>query len=291
MNHIEIVLQPGLYLVSTPIGNARDITLRALDTLASADLIAAEDTRTARKLMEIHGIPVKGRSFVAYHDHSGPAVRDKITGAIAAGQSVAYVSEAGTPLLADPGFQLSRAVRAEGLSVWAVPGPSALLAALAVAGLPTDRFHFAGFLPSAKTARRAGLSELRDVGGTLILYESPKRVRDTVSDICEVMEPERQVVLCRELTKKFEEVLSGTAATLRERLTEQPVKGEIVLLIGPPTVQAANDGDVEAALRNAMLTMRVKDAATAVAGALGRPRREVYQIALAMKDTAQDDDA
>lgn len=291
MNHIEIVLQPGLYLVSTPIGNARDITLRALDTLASADLIAAEDTRTARKLMEIHGIPVKGRSFIAYHDHSGPGVRDKITGAIAAGQSVAYVSEAGTPLLADPGFQLSRAVRAEGLSVWAVPGPSALLAALAVAGLPTDRFHFAGFLPSAKTARRTGLSELRDVGGTLILYESPKRVRDTVSDICDVMEPERQVVLCRELTKKFEEVLSGTAATLHERLTEQPVKGEIVLLIGPPTAQATDDEDVEAALRNAMLTMRIKDAATAVAGALGRPRREVYQMALAMKDAAQDDEA
>ena len=142
---------------------------------------------------------------------------------MAAGQSVAYVSEAGTPLLADPGFQLSRAVRAEGLSVWAVPGPSALLAALAVAGLPTDRFHFAGFLPSAKTARRAGLRELRDGGGTLLLYDSTHRDRDTVSDICEVMEPERRVVLCRELTTKFEEVLSGTAATLHARLAEQPV--------------------------------------------------------------------
>lgn len=287
MNHREVPLDPGLYLVSTPIGNARDITLRALDVLASADLVAAEDTRTARKLMEIHGLEVKGRAMLAYHDHSGQGARDKVIAAIAAGQSVAYVCEAGTPLLADPGFQLGRAVRAAGQPVWAVPGASALLAALAVADLPTDRFHFAGFLPNAQRARRAALSELRDLAGTVVLYESPKRLAALVADIAATLGAKREVVVCRELTKRFEERLAGPAEDLARRLAGHPVKGECVVLIAPGADEVADDTAVRAALVNAMETMRVKDAATAVAGALGRPRREVYQMALALKDETE----
>ncbi|MDR9427581.1 MAG: 16S rRNA (cytidine(1402)-2'-O)-methyltransferase [Salibaculum sp.] len=284
MNHREIALDAGLYLVSTPIGNARDITLRALDVLACAGLIAAEDTRTARKLMEIHGLETRGRTMLAYHDHSGVGARDKVVAAIAAGQAVAYVSEAGTPLLADPGFQLARAVRAAGHPVLAVPGASALLAAVAVAGLPTDRFHFAGFLPNAQAARRAALSDLRDQRGTVVLYESPRRLAALVSDIAETLGAAREVVVCRELTKRFEERLAGPAEELARRLGDHPVKGECVVLIAPGTEEAVGDEAVRAALVNAMETMRVKDAANAVAGAMGRPRREVYQIALALKD-------
>jgi len=286
MNHPEIPLDAGLYLVSTPIGNARDITLRALDVLASARLIAAEDTRTARKLMEIHGLETRGRHMMAYHDHSGPGARDRVIGAIADGQAVAYVSEAGTPLLADPGFQLARAVRVAGQSVWAVPGASALLAALAVAGLPTDRFHFAGFLPNAQVARRTALLDLRDQHGTVVLYESPKRLAALVADIAATLGAGREVVVCRELTKKFEERLAGPAEDLARRLAEHPVRGECVVLIAPGTEEVVGDDAVRAALVNAMETMRVKDAATAVAGAMGRPRREVYQMALALKDDA-----
>jgi 16S rRNA (cytidine1402-2'-O)-methyltransferase len=285
MNHPEMPLDAGLYLVATPIGNARDITLRALDVLAGAPLIAAEDTRTARKLMEIHGLETRGRAMLAYHDHSGRAARDRVIGAIAEGQAVAYVSEAGTPLLADPGFQLARAVRAAGHPVVAVPGASALLAALAVSGLPTDRFHFAGFLPNAQAARRAALSDLRDQHGTVVLYESPRRLAALVADIAETLGAGREVVVCRELTKRFEERLSGTAEDLARRLVDHPVKGECVVLIAPGTEAMAGDEAVRAALVNAMETMRVKDAATAVAGAMGRPRREVYQMALALKDT------
>lgn len=284
MNHREIALDAGLYLVSTPIGNARDITLRALDVLACAGLIAAEDTRTARKLMEIHGLETRGRAMLAYHDHSGVGARDKVVAAIAAGQAVAYVSEAGTPLLADPGFQLARAVRAAGHPVLAVPGASALLAAVAVAGLPTDRFHFAGFLPNAQAARRAALSDLRDQHGTVVLYESPRRLAALVSDIAETLGAAREVVVCRELTKRFEERLAGPAEELARRLGDHPVKGECVVLIALGTEEAVGDEAVRAALVNAMETMRVKDAANAVAGAMGRPRREVYQIALALKD-------
>lgn len=281
-------LAPGLYLVSTPIGNARDITLRALDVLAGADVIAAEDTRTARKLMEIHGVPVQGRRFLAYHDHSGAGARDKVVAAVAAGQSVAYVSEAGTPLLADPGYRLVADIRAAGGMVTAVPGASALLAALVVAGLPTDRVHFAGFLPSADAARRTALSELAGLDATLVLYESPRRVHDLLTGLCDTHGETRSVAICRELTKKFEEVLTGTAAELRDRLAGVTLKGEVVVLVDRGAAPGADDAAVRAALAEALQTMRVKDAASAVAGALGRQRREVYQIALGMKEQGDD---
>jgi 16S rRNA (cytidine1402-2'-O)-methyltransferase len=282
----HVPLTAGLYLCAVPIGNARDVTLRTLDILASADVIAAEDTRTARKLMEIHGISIGNRPMVAYHDHSGENVRDRIMAAVEAGKSVAYVSEAGTPLVADPGYKLAATFRAKGLAMTTAPGASAVLAALTVSGLPSDAFHFAGFLPNATTARRKALERLREIPATVILYESPKRIHGLLKDVCDVLGDGRTVVMCRELTKKFEEVLSGTAPELLNALEGRTLKGEIVVLIARGDGEVLNEDDVKDALISAMQTMRVKDAATAVAGATGMARRDVYQLALSLKDDA-----
>lgn len=276
-------LSAGLYFVATPIGAARDITLRGLDILANADLIAAEDTRTARKLMEIHGVPLGQRQVVAYHDHSGENIAKRLVDQISEGKSIAYVSEAGTPLVADPGFELGRAVIAAGLDVRSAPGASALLAALAVAGLPTDRFLFVGFLPSGKTQRDTEIASLRDLPFTMVFYESPKRIHEMLDSLCEILGPEREIAVCRELTKKFEDVRRGTIAEVRDSFCDQTARGEFVVVVGRGGAVTVEDNDVEAALREAMKTMRVKDAATAVAGALGLQRRQVYQIALAME--------
>ena len=230
MNDARMPLSAGLYLAATPIGAARDITLRALDLLRDADIIAAEDTRTARKLMDIHGVPLNGRRLVACHDHSGEGVVDGLAEAIAGGASVVYVSEAGTPLISDPGFTLARAAIARGLPVVAAPGASAVLAALAVAGLPADRFLFAGFLPSTQAARRTAIAELGAVQATLVLYESPKRVHDLLTDLADTL-GERRAVLCRELTKRFEEVRRGTLAELAAGTAGEEVRGEIVVLV------------------------------------------------------------
>ena len=283
MNWRKIPLDPGLYLVATPIGNARDITLRALDVLASAEVIAAEDTRTARKLMEIHGIPAGDRPFVAYHDHSGPQARARLLGAVRDGRSVACLSEAGTPLVADPGFQLVRAAIEEGLPVTALPGASALLAALTIAGLPTDRFLFAGFLPTTEAARAEALRGLRDAQATVVLYESPKRIQKLLGTLCETHGEGCPVVICRELTKRFEEAIRGTAGQLRTALEGTAIKGECVVLIGEPAATEVTADDLDKALEAAMQTMRIKDAANAVAGALGLPRRDVYQRALSLR--------
>ena len=197
-------LGPGLHLVSTPIGAARDITLRALDILAAADVLAAEDTRTLRHLMEIHGIALNGRPLVPCHDHNEASATPRLLRAIAEGKSVAYASEAGTPLVSDPGFQLARAAIAEGLPVLAAPGPSAVLCALTVAGLPSDRFLFAGFPPAQRSARQRFFQELKDTQATLIFYESPKRVYQMLDDLAQVMGGLRYAAVCRELTKRFE---------------------------------------------------------------------------------------
>ncbi len=282
MNHITKPLSAGLYLVATPIGSARDITLRALDILASADLIAAEDTRTARKLMEIHGVPLNGRKVVAFHDHSGEGAVAGLVAAIKAGKSVAYVSEAGTPLVADPGYELGRAVIAEDLPVTSAPGASAVLAALTVSGLPTDRFAFVGFLPATKQQRETEIAALRDAPFTLVFYESPKRVQEMLTNLRDVLGEERQAVVCRELTKKFEEISRGTLAEVAAAFADRKVKGELVVLVGRAGAIDVAELDVETALREAMKTMRVKDAATVVAGALGLPRRQVYQTALGL---------
>lgn len=284
MNFERQPLSAGLYLVATPIGAARDITLRGLDVLASADVIAAEDTRTARKLMDIHGIPLGDRKLVAFHDHSGMNTVDKLVARMAAGASVAVVSEAGTPLVADPGFELVRAAGEAGLEVHAVPGPSAALAALSVAGLPSDRFAFVGFLPSAQAARLTELADLKDLPFTLIFFESPKRVGEVLGNMCDVFGKERVAVVCRELTKKFETADRGSLADLADRYRDVAVRGEIVIVVGRPTAKTVAEDDVRAALQEALTHMRLKDAATAVAGALGLPRREVYQQALRLKE-------
>ncbi|WP_106745187.1 16S rRNA (cytidine(1402)-2'-O)-methyltransferase [Yoonia maritima] len=284
MNFVNKPLSAGLYFVATPIGSARDMTLRGLDILASADLIAAEDTRTARKLMEIHGVPLNGRKVVAFHDHSGDGATARLVQDIQEGKSVAYVSEAGTPLVADPGYELGKAAIAEGLMVTSAPGASAVLAALTVSGLPTDRFAFVGFLPAAKQQRETEIAGLRDVPFTLVFYESPKRVGEMLGNLRDVLGGDRQAVVCRELTKKFEETSRGTLAELADAFDGRSVKGELVVLVGRAGATDVAEMDVEDALRDAMQTMRVKDAATIVAGALGLPRRQVYQVALGMKD-------
>ena len=284
MNFDTKPISAGLYFVATPIGSARDITLRALDLLAGVDVIAAEDTRTARKLMEIHGVSLRGRPILAYHDHSGDAVRARIVGEIAAGRSVAYVSEAGTPLVADPGYALGQAVIAAGVPLTAAPGASAVLAALTVSGLPTDRFLFVGFLAPAKTQRETEIAALRDMPFTLIFYESPKRVSDMLVSLAEVLGAERRGVVCRELTKRFEEVRRGTLAELATAYDGATVRGEIVVLVGRAGATDVIEADVRTALREAMKTMRIKDAANVVAGAMGLSKRNVYQTALTLEE-------
>ena len=284
MNFERKVLTAGLYLVATPIGSARDITLRALDVLASADMLAAEDTRTLRKLMDIHGIPLAGREISAIHDHSGSGAEARLVSAMAAGRSVAYASEAGTPVLADPGFTLARAAIAAGVAVTTAPGASALLAAICSAGLPAERFAFIGFLPSAQEARRTEIASLRDLPFTMVFYESPKRVGEMLRDLRDVLGGDRQAAVARELTKRFEEVRRGTLTELAAGFDGQEPKGEIVVLVGRGTGAVIGEDEVRAALKAAMREMRMKDAATAVAGALGLPRRQVYQIALGLED-------
>jgi len=273
-------LTPGLYLVATPIGAARDITLRALDVLAAADVLAAEDTRTLRHLMEIHGVAVGKRPLIAYHDHNGPAMRPKLLRHLAEARSVAYASEAGTPLVADPGYALVREAIAQGHPVSPVPGASAVLAALAVSGLPTDRFLFAGFAPSNKSARRKFLEEFAQLPATLVLYESPKRVRGLLTELGACFGEDRNAALCRELTKKFEETLRGSLRDLAAWAERNEPRGEFVVLVDRAAAGSISADDLDGALRQALAGMSVKDAAEVVSVALGLPRRDVYQAAL-----------
>lgn len=278
-----VLLAPGLYFLATPIGTARDITLRALDILASADVLAAEDTRTLRRLMDIHGIALNGRPLVAYHDHNGQAARPKLLAALEAGKSVAYASEAGTPLIADPGYQLGRAVVEAGYMVTAAPGPSAVLTALTVSGLATDAFFFAGFSPVSKGQRQSFLRGLAEVPGTLVFYESPKRVHKMLDDLVEVYGAEREGVVARELTKKFEEVRRGTLAELVEDLRGDMLKGEVVVLVARGEQSGFDENDTEILLRDAMKNGSLKDAVAQVMATTGQPRRQIYQAALRLE--------
>lgn len=273
-------LAAGLYLIATPIGAARDITLRALDILASADVLAAEDTRTLRHLMEIHGIALQGRPMIPYHDHNNDSAAPRILRAIAEGKSVAYASEAGTPLISDPGFQLGRAVVEGGHLLISAPGASAVLCALTLSGLPTDRFMFAGFAPAQKAARQTFLRALHPVQATVVLYESPKRVHKLLVDMCEILGNDRAGVVCRELTKRFEDVSRGTLAQLAAQFDGRDVKGEIVVLVDRAAAVPASAETVEAALDKALAQMSVKDAVATVASAFGAARRDIYQMAL-----------
>ena len=275
-----VQLAPGLYLVATPIGNARDITLRALDVLAGADILAAEDTRNTRRLLEIRGVRRAGR-IQPYHDHNGPVQRPRLMAALAEGRSVALVSDAGTPLVADPGYRLVEEAIAAGHPVTAVPGASALLAALAVAGLPTDRFLFAGFPPPRSAARRRSFGELADVPATLVFYKSPRRLEACLADMAAVFGAGRSAAVCRELTKRFEETRRGSLDALAaEYAGASAPKGEIVILVGPPVAAEASVDTLDAALAAALDGQSVRDAAAEVALSLGLPRRQVYARAL-----------
>src|SRR6056297_1768849 len=245
MNPDKQKLAAGLYLIATPIGAARDITLRALDLLAAADVLVAEDTRSLRRLMEIHGVSVGDRPVWPYHDHNGARMRPRILAALAEGKSVVYASEAGTPMVADPGFDLGRAAVADGHALISAPGPSAVIAALTVAGLPTDHFFFAGFLPNASGKRKTALETLAEVPGTLVFYESPKRVAAMLRDAATVLGGERQAAVCRELTKKFEEVLRGTLDDLATLCSERALKGEIVVLVDRGRLLKIRECDLE----------------------------------------------
>ncbi|NIY80536.1 16S rRNA (cytidine(1402)-2'-O)-methyltransferase [Celeribacter sp. HF31] len=275
-------LSAGLHFLATPIGNARDITLRALDILASADVLAAEDTRSLRKLMEIHGVPLEGRHIYPYHDHNGAQMRPRLIALMEEGKSVAYASEAGTPLVADPGFVLCREALERHIPVTSAPGPSAMIAALTISGLPSDRFLFAGFPPSSLGARLKFFTSFAAVPATLGFYESPKRVHRTLGELCDTLGETRPAALCRELTKRFEEVRKGTLRELEESLRDAPVKGEIVLLVGRADHVEVSEADLEADLEAALGQMSVKDAAAEVAVKHGLKKRDVYQMALEM---------
>jgi len=282
VNHKISKLAAGLYFVATPIGTARDITLRALDILASADVITAEDTRSMRKLMDIHGIALNGRPLLAYHDHNGEKVRPKVMQYLEEGKSVAYGSEAGTPMIADPGYHLAKQVADAGYLVTSAPGPVAFITALTLSGLPSDRILFEGFLPNTKSQRSSKLSELSEIPATLAFYESPKRIVATLKDAALTLGGERSAALARELTKKFEEVRRGTLNELLYSVTEHPPKGEIVLLIDRARSSLVNQDDIDDQIRSALDKMSLKDAADMISAATGQPRRTIYQRALAI---------
>ncbi|MFN3615870.1 MAG: 16S rRNA (cytidine(1402)-2'-O)-methyltransferase [Rubrimonas sp.] len=278
-------LAPGLYLVATPIGAADDVTLRALDILARADVIAAEDTRRARHLMDIHGIALRRRPLIPYHDHNGAAQRPGLLARIRDGRSVALVSDAGTPLVADPGWRLAREAIDAGLAVTAAPGASAVLAALSIAGLPTDRFLFAGFPPTKTGERARFLAEFAAVPATLVFYESPRRLGESLAAMRDAF-GDRPAAVCRELTTRFEEARRGGLAALAETYADHEPRGEIVVVVGPPAEAGAAEADIDAMLAAALKDATVKDAARAVAEALGAPRKAVYARALALAGKA-----
>jgi 16S rRNA (cytidine1402-2'-O)-methyltransferase len=277
----------GLHLVATPIGNLGDITLRALETLAGVDLIACEDTRITRRLTERYGIAA---DLTPYHEHNAAAARPKLLRRLAQGASIALVSDAGTPLISDPGFKLVREACAAGHAVIALPGPSSVLTALSVAALPTDRFFFEGFLPAKATARRARLADLARIDATLVIFESGNRVQDALRDLAEAMGT-REAAICRELTKLHEEVLRATLAELAGKADQLETRGEFVLVIGPPAAgaQVLTAEALDDLLRAQLATNSVKDAVAHAVELSGRPRREVYARALGLaRDIARD---
>ncbi|MGB6536937.1 MAG: 16S rRNA (cytidine(1402)-2'-O)-methyltransferase [Xanthobacteraceae bacterium] len=277
-------LSPGLHIVATPIGNLGDITLRALATLAAADLIACEDTRVTRKLLDRYAIATR---LTPYHDHNASTARPVLMQRLGEGAAIALVSDAGTPLVSDPGFKLVRAAQQAGHPVTALPGASALLAALTVSGLPSDRFLFAGFLPSKQAARRSRIAEFAGVAATIVLFETGPRLAASLADLAAGL-GRRQAALCRELTKLHEEVRTGELATLAENYAGEPARGEIVLVIAPPEETAQVDAaDAETLLRAALARASVKDAVAEIAAVTGLPRRQLYQRALSLnKQTA-----
>jgi 16S rRNA (cytidine1402-2'-O)-methyltransferase len=281
---------PGLHLVATPIGNLGDITLRALETLAGVDIIACEDTRITRRLTERYAITAL---LKPYHEHNAALARPKILEKLSQGASIALVSDAGTPLISDPGFKLVREVCAAGFPVIALPGPSSVLAALSVAALPTDRFFFEGFLPAKQVARRTRLTELARIDATLVMFESGNRVQDTLADLAGIMGG-RDAALCREMTKLHEEIKRGPLAELARDADTLETRGEFVLVIGPEAADARvmPADELDDLLRSQLRRDSVKDTVAHAVEISGRPRREIYARALelAKELSAEGDD-
>lgn len=286
--HAAPRLTAGLYLVATPIGNLGDITLRALQTLAAADLIACEDTRVSRKLMDHYGIET---ALTPYHEHNAAVARPKLLARIADGAAVALISDAGTPLISDPGFKLVREAREAGLHVTALPGASSVLTALVASGLPTDRFLFEGFLPAKATQRRARIAELARIPASIVLFEGGSRIGDSLADLAEAF-GQREAAVCRELTKLHEEVRRDALTALAAHYAgDAETRGEFVIVIAPPdseTQPQAND--VDALIRAALQRVSVKDAVGEIVAATGLPRRDVYQRALELAKERDDGD-
>lgn len=273
-------LTPGLYIVATPIGNLSDLSARAAVVLAGADLIAVEDSRVTAKLLRHIGIK---RPMVPYHDHNADQMRPRLITELA-DKAVALVSDAGTPLISDPGYKLVRDARAAGYAVTTIPGPCAAIAALTLAGLPTNRFLFAGFLPAKAKARDHAIAELSTIRATLIFYESGPRLGAALAALAAGL-GDRDAAVAREISKTFEQTVTGTLAALAERYADAPPKGEIVIIIAPPGDAAPPDQDqVEEQLRDALARLPAAKAASEVAKATGLPRRDLYTRALAMKD-------
>ena len=280
------VLAPGLHLVATPIGNLRDITLRALETLAAADVIACEDTRVTRKLLDHYGIATP---LTSYHEHNAASARPKLLVRLAEGSAVALVSDAGTPLISDPGYRLVRAAHEAGHAVSAVPGASSVLAALTAAGLPTDRFFFEGFLPAKAVQRRTRVAELSRIPATLVLFETGPRIAAALADLASIL-PDREAAICRELTKLHEEIRRGKVAALAaDYAGAAERRGEMVIVIAPPPPDAGKmpPNQLDGLLRAALGRLSVKDAVREVSTATGLPRRDVYQRALALAKRAE----
>ena len=268
-------------MTATPIGNARDITLRALDVLAECDLVAAEDTRVSAKLLALHGL---SRPLTPYNDHNGARERPKLLARLKHGARIALISDAGTPLISDPGFKLVRDAVAEGIAVHAIPGASATLTALALGGLPTDRFFFAGFLPPKPGERESALADLSNISATLIFFESANRLAASLAQMAEVL-GDRPAAVTRELTKLHEEVRRSTLARLAAQYAQEPApKGEVTILVGPPRARAADTRRLDLLLDKALPFMPVRAAAELIAEALGLPRKDVYRRALDMKN-------
>jgi len=276
-------LAAGLYLVPTPIGNLEDITLRALKVLRAAEAICCEDTRQTRKLLTCHGIAAGGR-LRSYHEHSTERVRQQIVAACQAGKAVALVSDAGAPLISDPGLALVQACGEAGVAVTALPGPSAPIAALQLSGLPPVPFCFAGFLPSKGGPRRRQIAALAAVPATLLFFEAPHRVVETLADLAAGLGP-RPAALVREISKRFEEVRRGTLPDLAAEVAEAAPRGEIVLVVAPPDAEGeeVSDAGLEAALGEAMRERSLRDAVAEVAATTGQPRKRVYRLALALE--------
>lgn len=275
-------LDAGLYVVSTPIGNLRDITLRALDTLRAADEILAEDTRTSRRLLDTHDIRAK---LSPYHDHNGAKRRPEILEKLEKGAAIALISDAGTPLVSDPGWKLARAALDAGHRVFPIPGASALLAGLVASGLPSDRFMFCGFLPAKTSARRKEAEKLATIPATLVFYESGPRLAACLNDLTETLGPDREAAVTRELTKLFEETRRDTLSNLAQYYLEHGYpKGEIVVLVGPPDAVEVTEEMIDTALRHAMQTQSLKQAAAEISTQLGISKRDAYQRGLTLKD-------